>query len=198
MSGDTVIARDAETIVVQVERPGGVVMVEAIETVVLKEDPASSVVLLEDDSEVVISHHPEMQIVLASGQQGPPGPPGIPGPAGGQVLQRTAGQDTSALVVVYEDLFGAVWPADPDVETDVLALLGVTVSAAQGGQPINVQRLGMIDDASWSFVPGRRVFLAGQGRLTQEPPQAGFDVLIGTAVSPTRLLLNIQDPIALE
>lgn len=195
MSGDTVIARDAETIVVQLERPGGVVMVEAIETVVLKEDPASSVVLLEDDSEVVISPHPEMQVVLASGQQGPPG---IPGPAGGQVLQRTAGQDTSALVVVYEDLFGAVWPADPDVETDVLALLGVTVSAAQGGQPINVQRLGVIDDASWSFAPGGRVYLAGQGRLTQEPPQAGYDVLIGTAVSPTRLLLNIQDPIALE
>lgn len=154
--------------------------------------------LLEQGADNTLLEAVETLVLLTDSQQGPPGPPGIPGPAGGQVLQRTAGQDTSALVVVYEDLFSAVWPADPDVETDVLALLGVTVSAAQGGQPINVQRLGVIDDASWSFVPGRRVFLAGQGRLTQEPPQAGYDVLIGTAVSPTRLLLNIQDPIALE
>lgn len=154
--------------------------------------------LLEQGADNTLLEAVETLVLLTDSQQGPPGPPGIPGPAGGQVLQRTAGQDTSALVAVYEDLFSAVWPADPDVETDVLALLGVTVTAAQGGQPIHVQRLGVIDDASWSFAPGRRVFLAGQGRLTQEPPQAGYDVLIGTAVSPTRLLLNIQDPIALE
>ncbi|WP_240466932.1 hypothetical protein [Comamonas sp. lk] len=134
-------------------------------------------------------------VVVTEGIQGPPG---IPGPAGGQVLQRTAGMDTSALLVVYEDLNGAVWPADPDVERDVLALLGVTVSAAAGGQPINVQRLGHIDDAAWQLQPGKRVFLGRQGRLTQEPPKAGYDVLIGMALTASRLLLNFQDPIELE
>lgn len=145
--------------------------------------------LLETEQELVL---------LTECQQGPPGPPGVPGPAGGQVLQRMAGMDTSALLVVYEDLFGAVWPADPDVESDVLALLGVTVSAATGGQPINVQRMGHIDDAAWQLLPGKRVFLGRQGRLTQEPPQGGYDVLIGMAITSTRLLLNIQDPIELE
>lgn len=137
-------------------------------------------------------------VVLTEAQQGPPGPPGIPGPAGGQVLQREAGMDMSALLVVYEDLFDSVWPADPDVESHVLALLGVTVSAAVAGQPINVQRMGHIDDTAWQLEPGKRVFLGRQGRLTQEPPQGGYDVLIGMAISPTRLLLNIQDPIELE
>lgn len=137
-------------------------------------------------------------VVVTEGVQGPPGPPGIPGPAGGQVLQRKAGMDLSALLVVYEDLFGSVWPADHDVESDVLALLGVTVSAAEGGQPINVQRMGHIDDDAWQLQPGKRVFLGKQGRLTQEPPQGGYDVLIGMAITSTRLLLNIQDPIELE
>ncbi|TFF63306.1 hypothetical protein EIC84_00935 [Comamonas sp. A23] len=155
-------------------------------------------VLLEEGQDNTLLETVQEVVVLTECQQGPPGPPGVPGPAGGQVLQRMAGMDTSALLVVYEDLFGAVWPADPDVESDVLALLGVTVSAAAGGQPINVQRIGPVDDDAWQLEPGKRVFLGRQGRLTQEPPQGGYDVLIGTAITATRLLLNIQDPIELE
>lgn len=139
---------------------------------------------------------PESQVVVVT--QALQGLPGPPGPASGQVLQRTAGQDMSALLAVYEDMFGDVWPADAAVEADVLALLGVTVSAAPGGQAVNVQRLGVIDDSGWSWVPGQRVYLAGQGRLTQDPPVSGYDVLIGMALSQTRLLLNLQDPIELE
>lgn len=182
----------------------------------LLQEPVPTLVLLEPQGSDDIVEVPTEQVLLQAGQdntllepvqelvlltearQGPPGPAGIPGPAGGQVLQRKAGMDTSALLVVYEDLFGSVWPADPDAESDVLALLGVTVSAAVAGQPINVQRLGHIDDEAWQLQPGKRVFLGAQGRLTQEPPQAGYDVLIGMAISQTRLLLNIQDPIELE
>jgi hypothetical protein len=181
-------------------------LLEQVQTVVLLEPQGS-----DDIVEVPVEHLlvevaqdntllvPEQELVLLTEcRQGPPGPPGIPGPAGGQVLQRLAGMDTSALLVVYEDLFGAVWPADPEVESDVLALLGVTVSAAGSGHPINVQRMGHIDDDAWQLQPGKRVFLGTQGRLTQEPPQSGYDVLIGTALTPTRLLLNLQDPIELE
>lgn len=179
---------------------------EQVQTVVLLEPQGSDdmvevpteQVLLEAGSDNTLLEPVIEQELLTECQQGPPGPPGIPGPAGGQVLQRKAGMDTSALLVVYEDLFGSVWPADPDAESDVLALLGVTVSAAEGGQPINVQRMGYIDDAAWQLKPGKRVFLGRQGRLTQEPPEAGYDVLIGMAISATRLLLNIQDPIELE
>ena len=155
-------------------------------------------VLLEASQDNTLLEPVQELVLLTEAQQGPPGPAGIPGPAGGQVLQRKAGMDMSALLVVYEDLFGSVWPADPDAESDVLALLGVTVSAAEGGQPIHVQRMGHIDENAWQLQPGKRVFLGKQGRLTQDPPQGGFDALIGIAISPTRLLLNIQDPIELE
>nr|WP_279088474.1 hypothetical protein [Comamonas thiooxydans] len=179
---------------------------EQVQTVVLLESKGSDdivevpteQVLLEEGQDNTLLETEQEVVLLTECQQGPPGPPGVPGPAGGQVLQRMAGMDTSALLVVYEDLFGAVWPADPDVESDVLALLGVTVSAAVAGQPVNVQRMGSIDDAAWQLQPGKRVFLGRQGRLTQDPPQGGYDVLIGTAITSTRLLLNIQDPIELE
>lgn len=188
------------------EIPQEQLLQEQVQTLVLLEPQGSDEILevpiehlLQEVGQDNTLHEPVQELVLLTEcMQGPPGPPGIPGPAGGQVLQRLAGMDTSALLVVYEDLFGAVWPADPDAESDVLALLGVTVSAAEGGQPINVQRMGHIDDAAWQLQPGKRVFLGRQGRLTHEPPQAGYDVLIGVALSSTRLLLNIQDPIALE
>ena len=114
------------------------------------------------------------------------------------MLQRTAGEGTSALLAVYEDLSGAVWPADADAESDVLALLGVTVTAAQANQPIRVQRVGVIDDGSWQWQAGQRIFLSQEGRLTQQAPLSGYDVLIGVALTATRVLLNIQDPIELE
>ena len=188
------------------EIPQEQLLQEQVETLVLLEPQGSDdivevpteQVLLEASQDNTLLETEQELVLLTECQQGPPGPPGIPGPTGGQVLQRLAGMDTSALLVVYEDLFGAVWPADPDAESDVLALLGVTVSAATSGQTINVQRMGFIDDAAWQLQPGKRVFLGGQGRLTQEPPQAGYDVLIGMAITSTRLLLNIQDPIELE
>lgn len=176
---------------------------EQVESVVLVEHQVTQVVtelvkeldvLTVNSVDVLEVTTPEI-IVITQGQQGPPG---IPGPAGGQVLQRMAGIAISALVAVFEDLSGAVWPADPNVESDVLALLGVTVSAASAGQPINVQRMGHIDDSSWQWLPKGRIFLDQEGRLTQRVPESGYDVLIGVALSATRILLNIQDPIELE
>lgn len=167
-------------------------------TPVIVDQCPGGVLVAEGGCDAVVTEQERAVVVVAPGEQGPPGRPGIPGPAGGQVLQRTAGQDLSALLVVYEDMFAQVWPADAAVEADVLALLGVTVSAAPGGELVNVQRLGVIDDSGWGWTPGRRVYLAGQGRLTHDPPVSGYDVLIGMALSPTRLLLNIQDPIEME
>ena len=179
---------------------------EQVETLVLLEPQGSDEilevpteqVLLEAGQDNTLLETQQELVLLTDAQQGPPGPPGIPGPAGGQVLQRMAGIAISALVAVFEDLSGAVWPADPNVESDVLALLGVTVSAANAGLPINVQRMGHIDDSSWQWQPKGRIFLDQEGRLTQRVPESGYDVLIGVALSATRILLNIQDPIELE
>ena len=178
------------------EQVQSVVLLESKGTDTVIEHVKESVQVVE--SKATILEVPVLETVLLSeAEQGPPGPPGLPGVPSGLIIQRKAGQDTSALVAVYEDMFGAVWPADPEKEGDVLALLGVTLSAAEQEQAVNVQRFGFVDDANWNWQLGR-VYLGAQGCLTQIPPCTGHDVLIGNAVSPTRLLLNIQDPIELE
>ena len=130
------------------------------------------------------------------GEQGPPGRTGEPGPAGGAAVQRLSGETLSALRVVYE-LDGQVYALDYRDAAHIDLLLGMTLTAADQGQPVNVQQLGAVDDDGWSWQPGR-VWLGADGALTQTPPTDGFDVLIGAAVASGRLLLNLQDPLELE
>lgn len=138
---------------------------------------------------------PELETVTL-GEQGPPGLPGAPGPAGGSAFQRSAGETLSALRAVYE-LDGVVRYLDYRDAEHVDLLLGLTLTAATPGAPVNIQRSGPIDDAGWNWAPGP-VWLGPAGTLTQAPPAEGYDVLIGAAMSATRLTLNLQAPIDLE
>lgn len=169
------------------------VIVQAPGTAVLQTAKTQAVVARVPNA-VVVKESAPLTVVVTRGIPGPTGPPG---PDGGNVLQRAAGETLSALRAVYE-LDGAVRPLDAGDADHIDLLLGITITAAAAGQPINVQRAGSISDAAWSWTPGSRVHLGANGALTQSPPVDGFDVLIGTAVSPTSLLLNLQEPIELE
>lgn len=158
--------------------PDQTILVEEIQ--ILAEQPTSTVLVEEVE---------EIQILAVAEQ-------GVPGPAGGSTLQRTAGATLSALVVVYEEN-GEVFALDKGDDAHIDQLLGLTATAASIGSPINVQRTGAVDNSGWAWTPGR-VYLGAGGALTQTPATDGNDVLIGRAVSATRLLLDIQDPIDLE
>jgi hypothetical protein len=153
--------------------------------------------LIEHLQEYAVTVEPPADVlVVLAGEQGPPGRPGIPGPAGGSSLQRTAGETLSALRAVYE-LDGLIYPLDYRDTEHIDLLLGITLTAAPAGEPVNVQRSGVIEDTGWSWTPGR-VWLGLDGRLTQTPPVDGYDVLIGAATSATSITLNLTDPIELE
>jgi len=160
------------------------------------ERQTSVVVTREGGKTHVVQQSAPPAVVVTRGIEGPQGRPGEPGPAGGASVQRTAGANLSALVAVYE-LNGAVHALGADDALHIDLLLGITLTAAQAGDPVNVQRLGAIEDIAWNWVPGR-VYLGANGALTQTPPTGGFDLLIGSATSPTRIALNLQDPISLE
>jgi hypothetical protein len=104
-----------------------------------------------------------------------------------------AGEVLSALTAVYERN-GVVKKLDYRDSDNINYLLGITTTAAPLGGKTRVQRTGVIEDNFWNFTPGR-VYLGENGSLTQVVPSDGFDLFIGTAVSPHRLVLNIQDPI---
>lgn len=143
----------------------------------------------------VVLEQPVVEL-LTLGEQGPPGPAGEPGPEGGTSLQRIAGEVLSALRVVYE-LDDEVRILDYRDAAHIDLLLGITLTAADPGVAVNVQRTGVIEDSAWSWTPGP-VWLGVNGALTQTPPSDGFDVLLGAAPSATRINLDLQPPIHLE
>lgn len=134
-------------------------------------------------------------LVVAGAEQGPPGPPGAIGPAGGSAATRQAGQVLSALLLVYEAA-GRVHPLDALDGAHIDQVAGLTLTAAQEGEPVDVQLAGPVDDPSWHWTPGA-LWLGAAGALTQDPPAAGYCLQVGAAVSPTRIILNIAPAIEL-
>jgi hypothetical protein len=122
---------------------------------------------------------------------------GRPGPAGGSAFTRYTPAALSALRIVWEDADGAVYLLDPADDAHCDLISGLTLTATPGAGDVTVQRSGPVDDTAWNWTPGR-VWLGAAGSPTQTPPQDETDVLIGYAVSPTRLFLDIQDPIFQE
>ena len=152
-------------------------------------------IVVEDEHCIVVEPEAEILVVAVS-EQGPPGPPGAPGPAGGAAVQRLAGETLSALRVVYE-LNGQVFLLSSADADHIDLLLGLALTAAAAGTATNIQLIGAVDDAAWSWTPGP-IWLGTNGALTQTPPASGFDVRLGAAVSATRVILNIEEPVWLD
>ncbi|WP_211168231.1 hypothetical protein [Azoarcus indigens] len=145
----------------------------------------------------VVTERAAPTMVLTEARIGPPGAPGEIGPAGGTAFARVSDGALSALRIVWEDGAGVVRMLDYRDAEHINLLAGLTLTAAAAAGPVTVQRAGPVDDDAWSWVAGR-VWLGADGIPTQTPPADGYDVLIGYAVSPTRLYLDIQDHINLE
>ena len=108
-------------------------------------EAAAVPVVIETDAEYAVTHDmaPEVRLI-SSGDQGPPGPPG------GVVIQRSAGHLISALRVVYE-ASGLVYVLDYRDAAHIDLLVGITMTAADGGAPIAIQRAGEISDSGWAW-----------------------------------------------
>lgn len=138
-----------------------------------------------------------LQTTLEVGQ-GPSGPPGPAGPASGSGAEYPAAVAVSGHRVVALDEAGEVFAASADTLSHALRVAGVTLGAAAEGEPVTVQSIGPVEFSGWAFTPGQPVFLGLAGALVQSlPPGAVFSLVIGTALSATRVAVRLQPPIVL-
>lgn len=124
------------------------------------------------------------------------GPPGPAGPPGGSLLDGTAAVTCSGHRVVRA-VAGGVAPASCADPSHAGSVLGVTHGAALAGEPIEFVAFGVMEEPSWTWVPGP-LFLGLDGALTQYRPLAGFLQQIGVATAPTRILVNLGLPMILS
>ena len=157
--------------------------------------PASTTVLVTPPAthtSVVVAEKPRHVIVT----RGIPGPPGPIGPSGGSALSVTAGQDIGGHRLVLLNAQGDAIYADARQLSHAEVVVGLTVFAAVQGQSIDIVRVGIVEEPSWSWVADQPVYLGLDGVPTQTlPPGALFGLVVGFPITPTKLFMSIKPPI---
>lgn len=108
----------------------------------------------------------------------------------GQVVMDEVG---AAFDVVTVD--GKI--ADQSMVTQAGRVAGVSMTAPAVGFPVDVIFHGEIENPAWTFTEGDILFLDVSGKLTTTAPASGFSQIVATAKSPTKILVDIQEPILL-
>lgn len=123
--------------------------------------------------------------------QGPSGPPGAGVSNEMVALQPIGGH----RVVIASGLNGADY-ADALNLSHFGRVIGVTTGAVNEGATLLVQSAGPIDEASWNWTPDEDVWLGVNGTLTQVlPAEAAFVQRVGFAQTPTRMWVNLSEPV---
>lgn len=157
------------------------------ETQILAQQPDDSVLV--DEVEVVD--------VVAVAEQGPRGIQGVPGPAGGATLVTVGTVPVSGHAAVALDPAGLLVYADCTNSAHLGAVLGVVANAYSPGDQAEVKTGFDLSHAGWAFAAGP-VFVGVGGALVQTlPPGAVFAQVIGYALAPTRIRVDVQPAIVL-
>lgn len=177
-------------VIVAPRNPPRVVVVQRRATAAVQTPAREALIAQARESVKTVSANTRTVEVGSRGAQGPKGDPG------GTTITRPAGEALSALRVVYE-LAGAAYMLDPTSDEQVGLIVGLALTAAPAaGAEVTIQALDVVEDASWSWAIGP-VFAGPAGTLTQTPPSEGWEVVVGWASSPTRLLLSFDEPVLL-
>lgn len=137
---------------------------------------------------------PQELVSVLQVQQGPSGPPGA-GVSNTLIAQQALG---GHRIVVASGLNGADY-ADALDPTHFGRVIGITTGAANALTEVTVQSAGPIDEASWSWVPDADIWLDTNGLMTQTPPSAAaFLQRVGFALTPTRVWVDLSEPVLSE
>ena len=155
------------------------------------------IVVVDDGPQSVIREEVPVLQVLAVAQQGPRGIQGPPGPAGGASTVTVGASPISGHSAVAIDSSGLLVPADVSLAAHRGAILGVVANAYSPGDDAVVQTGYLLEHSGWAWALGP-VLVGSAGALTQAPTAGALFVqVIGYAVSPTRIVVDVQPPINL-
>ena len=156
----------------------------------------TELLIIDDESEIIIEVDTDVE-VLEAAAQGPRGPQGIPGPAGGATTVMVGATPISGHTAVALDSGGLLIYADCTNPAHIGAVQGVVGNAYSPGDLAVVQTDFDLTHAGWAFATGP-VFVGASGALVQTlPPGAIFAQVVGYALAPTRIRVDVQPPIVL-
>ncbi len=124
---------------------------------------------------------------------------GIQGPAGPATssLEKTAGEILGAhraLIIDYDD---KAYYASNDNPGHVHKVIGISTNAAELDEAINIITTGELEDVSFNFQENKPIYVGVDGALTQSVPEDGFMQQIATAITATKIFVQLKQVIQL-
>jgi hypothetical protein len=173
-----------------------ITVVETTETIVVTETPTQVVEVIQPVRDIVE--------VNARGPQGPKGDKGDKGDAGDSntVVTMTAGSALGGHRIVAQSPTNnnTVIYADASNSAHANLVFGMTLNAASNGGSVDVAVCGEFTEPTWNWTLGLPIFLSVDGILTQTVPTssvADFSLVVGFPITPTKMFVNIREPIFL-
>jgi hypothetical protein len=114
---------------------------------------------------------------------------GAVGDTGAALVELTSPAEISGGRVVKTD--GNYY--NPSAATPGAAL-GLSTGAASAGATLTVRTSGAMTDPAWAWTAGP-VFVTGNGVLTQTAPTTGIVLQVATALSATKIVVDIKVPV---
>lgn len=146
---------------------------------------------------VLVTPPQPFSTVVMRGVPGPRGPQGVPGPAGSATTVTVGATPLSGHTAVAMGADGLLIYADCTNPAHIGAVQGVIANAYGAGDPAVVQTDFDMVHAGWAFATGP-VFVGATGALVQALPMgAVFAQVVGYALAPTRIRIDVQPPIVL-
>ena len=109
-----------------------------------------------------------------------------------------AGEVLSALRVVKGSSNGRLWYCSSVVVGDSGLVIGITTtSASAAGATVSYMKDGEMTDSSWNWDTTKPIYCGTDGALTQTVPTSGFRQVVAVPLSPTKISIQIKEPIIL-
>ena len=140
---------------------------------------------------LISEHH----TVVSSSAQGPQGIQGIQGIPGFSQKYYTAAETISGHSVVRIVAGELIIKANCNISIDH-SIAGISAMAVDVGEVAEVFDSGPITHLGWTMTANMPVYLGLDGSIVQTlPPEALFMKVLGMAVSPTMIVIDIQPAI---
>lgn len=121
------------------------------------------------------------------------GPQGLPGSS---LQAAVAANSISGHVATTLNSEGLAIPADCRIAAHAAGVLGVTTGAVVQGAYAQISNGGFLESSGWGLTPDLPIYLGESGAVVQVlPPSAIFVKVLGRALSPSAVLIEIQPAI---
>ncbi len=104
----------------------------------------------------------------------------------------TATETISAYTAVSAAVSGVRWADSADVTKPAI---GIASAGALTNAPVPVQYAGPLTYNGWNWALGVPVFVGPNGVLTQTQPTSGYIQAVGMPLSPTTLLIDLEEAV---